>query len=142
MKWETGALVAVALLSAACRSASTAAPKTLAVGWRPAGFWSGQGNTQTGSFDIESGQFRIRWETSHETPQGAGTFRITVRSGVSGRPLMVAVEQRGPGHDTAYVTDDPRPYYLEIESRNVDWSVRVDEAVIGEVPSPAGAESH
>ena len=139
---KTGLLVAAALLGTACRSTSEPESKTLAVGWRPAGSWSGNGNAQTGSFDIGSGGFRIRWETSHETPAGAGLFRITVRSGVSGRPLMVAVEHRGAGHDTAYVTDDPRPYYLEIQSRNVDWSIRVDEAVVGPVSAPSGAKSH
>jgi hypothetical protein len=40
------------------------------------------------------------------------------------------------------VTDDPRPYYLEIQSRNVDWSIRVDEAVVGPVAAPSGAKSH
>jgi len=126
------AFLTVAFLSAGCHSKRP--QPTLAVGWRPAGAWSGQGNAQTESFDIGSGQFRIKWATSRETSPDAGTFRVTVRSGVSGRPLMVAVEHRGIGHNTAYVTDDPRPYYLEIESSHVEWSIRVEEAVVGEIP--------
>lgn len=120
------------LLSAACKSKPPAQP-TLAVGWRPAGAWSGRGNAQTDSFDVASGQFRIKWETSHEASPGAGLFRVTVRSGVSGRPLAVAVDHQGTGHDTAIVTDDPRPYYLEIESSQIDWSIRVEEAVAGTI---------
>jgi hypothetical protein len=116
----------------ACKSSNPPQP-AFAIGWRPAGAWSGQGDSQTGSFDIASGQFRIKWETSHESSPGAGRFRVTVRSGVSGRPLKLAVDHQGVGHDTAYVTDDPRPYYLEIESSSVDWSVRVEEAVVGAI---------
>jgi len=132
----SGSLAPLALLFllvfGGCKSAKPAQP-AVGIGWRPAGAWSGQGNAQTESFDIASGQFRIKWETSRETSPGAGQFRVTVRSGVSGRPLSVAVDHHGLGRDVAYVTDDPRPYYLEIESRGVDWSVRVEEAVVGTI---------
>jgi len=49
---------------------------------------------------------------------------------VSGRPLQVAVDHRGPGHDTAYVNDDPRLYHLVIDSANLDWTIAVEEAVV------------
>jgi hypothetical protein len=99
------------------------------VGWRPIGTWSGRGNTQTDSFNIESGQLRIKWDTKNETAPGAGTFRVMVHSAVSGRPIALAVEHRGAGRDTAYVTDEPRLYHLVIESSEVDWTVVVEEAV-------------
>lgn len=62
-----------------------------------------------------------------------------VHSAVSGRPLMLAVDHSGVGHDTAYVSDDPRLYHLVIESSHVDWSLHVEEAVVGEVTAPPGA---
>lgn len=125
--------VLAAVLTVGCRSTPKPEAPKLAVGWRPAGAWSGQGNTQTESFEIQSGQFRIQWQTTNETAPGAGTFRVTVHSGVSGRPLMLAVDHRGPGSGTAVVTDDPRPYYLEIESSRLDWSISVQEGVVGAV---------
>jgi len=56
-----------------------------------------------------------------------------VHSAVSGRPIALAVEHRGDGRDTAYVTDEPRLYHLVIESSDVDWTVVVQEAVTGAV---------
>lgn len=122
---------------ASCRHAPKPEMRTVAIGWRPAGSWFGHGNAQTESFDIQSGQFRIQWETSHETAPGTGVFRITVHSAVSGRAMGVVVDHRGVGHDTAYFTDDPRIYHLEIESANLDWSLHVDEAVVGEETVPS-----
>jgi hypothetical protein len=86
---------------------------------------------QTESFNIESGQWRVRWATSNENPPGSGTFRVTVHSAVSGRPLGVAVEHRGTGRDIAYVNEDPRLYHLVIESGGVDWWVSVEDSSIG-----------
>ena len=119
--------------AAGCTSHSKPESHKLQMGWRPVGTWSGRGDSQTDSFEIQSGQFRIKWETTREEPSGAGRFRVMVHSGVSGRPLSLAIDQRGVGHDTAYVSDDPRPFYLVIESANEDWSVRVEEGVAGVV---------
>jgi hypothetical protein len=104
------------------------------VGWRPIQSWSGHGNTQTESFNIESGQWRIKWETKNETSPGSGTFAVVVHSAVSGRPLMVAVEHVGAGHDVAYVNEDPRLYHLVVQSTDLDWSVAVEEAVLASGP--------
>jgi hypothetical protein len=120
-------LPALLLLCAAC---SKPEPKAPLVGWRPIGTWSGSGNEQTDSFNIESGQFRIKWEATNETKPGAGRLKITAHSGVSGRPIMHALDHTGAGKDTAVVSDEPRLYYLVIESSNVDWSLKVEEAVI------------
>src|SRR3974377_1414723 len=97
------ALCAAAILSAACRPDAKPQSKPRPVGWRAIGTWSGHGDAQTDSFTIESGQWRIKWETRHESPAGAGSLRVTVHSAVSGRPLMLAVDHRGAGHDIAYV---------------------------------------
>ncbi len=128
------AIVALVLASCACRSKPPAREKQLLVGWRPVGAWSGRGDTQTESFNIESGQWRIKWKTSNESAPGAGRFRVMVHSAVSGRPLELAVEHRGTGQDTAYVNEDPRLFHLVIESHDVDWSIAVQESVVAEAP--------
>lgn len=120
------------MTSAGCRRVAKA-ENQVAVGWRPVGSWSGRGDTQTDSFNIESGTWRIKWETSNAVKPGSGTFKITVHSAVSGRPLAVAVEHKGEGHDVAYVNEDPRLFHLVIESRDLDWSVSVEEGVVGTV---------
>ena len=81
---------------------------------------------------MESGQWRIRWETSDMPFSSAGTFRAIVHSSVSGRFVEVAVEHQGAGKGVAYVAEDPRQFFLDIESRGVDWKVAVEEGVIGE----------
>jgi hypothetical protein len=125
-------LVLSALVMGACGPRSKTVPKHPTLGWRPVASWSGRGNTQTESFNMESGQWRIRWETSERQPSGAGTFRVIVHSSVSGRLVEVAVEHQGAGSGLAYVAEDPRQFFLEIESSGVDWKVAVEEGVIGE----------
>ncbi len=88
---------------------------------------------QTEGF-IANGSLRLVWETRNEAAPNAGTFEVTLHSGVSGRPLVQAVEQRGVGRGTAYVSEDPRDFYLVVESSNLDWSVTVDEAIGATAP--------
>jgi len=109
-----------------CRKA-----KPLLVGWRPIQTFSGHGDAQTDSFDIQSGQSRIKWATTNENPPGAGRFELTVHSAISGRPLGLPVEHQGNGHGIAYVNEDPRLYHLVIQSRDIDWSVSIEESVVG-----------
>jgi hypothetical protein len=125
-------LVLSALAMGACGPRSKSVPKQPLIGWRPVASWSGRGNTQTESFDMESGQWRIRWETSDIQLSNAGTFRAIVHSSVSGRFVEVAVEHQGAGKGVAYVAEDPRQFFLDIESSGVDWKVAVEEGVIGE----------
>jgi hypothetical protein len=101
------------------------------VGWRPIQTFSGHGDAQTDSFDIQSGQWRIKWATTNENPPGAGTFEMTVHSAISGRPLGLPVEHQGTGRGIAYVNEDPRLYHLVIQSRDIDWSVSIEESVVG-----------
>ncbi len=101
------------------------------MGWRPIAEFSGRGDSQTESFDISSTEWRIKWETQGAASAGAGSFHLVVHSAVSGRPIQDAVYQRGNGHGIAYVTEEPRLYELVIESSGLDWSVKVEEAVVG-----------
>jgi hypothetical protein len=126
-------LIIAALLSGACGQRPKPVAKPDLVGWRPIGTWSGHGDEQTDSFEVDSGQFRIKWVASNEKPAGTGTLKLIAHSAVSGRPLQVALEQhRGNGHGIAYVYEDPRPFYVVIESKNVDWTITVEEAVVGQ----------
>ncbi|MGD1094833.1 MAG: hypothetical protein ABSB35_22925 [Bryobacteraceae bacterium] len=125
-------LIAAVLLTGACSSPTKPAAKQVKVGWRPLGSWTGHGSTQTESFQIESGEVRLRWQTTNEKSPGTGTFVVGVHSAVSGRLLDQAIEFRGVGHDISYVTEDPHWSYLVIDSNNVDWSVEVEEPVISE----------
>jgi len=125
------ALLVPALCLSACNSAP-AKPKTPLVGWRHIADFSGRGSTQTESFNIEATQWRIRWETKGDTNPSTGTLLLMVNSAVSGRPIALGVEHRGNGKGIAYVTEDPRLYYLVITSENLDWSFSVDEEVLGQ----------
>lgn len=108
--------------------------------WERLGTWSGRGSMQTESFTGATGAFRIQWDaragdvapvkkSSAGQPPVPGTFTLTIHSSVSGRPLQVAVDQRGPGADTAYVNEDPRVFFAVVEASNIEWSFSVDEAV-------------
>ena len=114
----------------ACRSAPPPKPH-VQVGWRPITSFSGRGDSQTESFDIASTQWRIKWQTKGAASPGAGTFHVVVHSAVSGRPIQDAILDHGDGHGIAYVSEEPRLYHLEIASSGLDWSVKVEEAVVG-----------
>jgi len=118
------------LLTLALGGCRQQAPKAV-VGWRPIASFSGRGDSQTESFNIESGQWRIQWATTNENPEGMGTFTVTVHSAVSGRPLGTPIEHKGNGRGQAYVNEDPRLYHLTIDSSHVDWSIAIEEAVAG-----------
>lgn len=100
------------------------------------GTWEGTG-TQTLALVSQSGQFRIRWQARPEPGHdpAAGTFKLTVHSGVSGRPLREIVDHRGPGEGAVNFVDDPRPFDLMVESSGLVWSVTVDETVLARPPS-------
>ena len=123
----------IALLTASCREDRTRA-RTPTVVWRKLGTWSGHGSMQTDPFISDTGSLRLRWETSREAAPGTGTFRVTLHSDVSGRPLLVAVDVSGVRRDTTYVTEDPRSFFLAVESANLDWTVEADEAVAATAP--------
>jgi len=119
-------LIALLLLLASCRGEPR---QSATVVWRKLGSWSGHGSTQTDPFISDTGSLRLRWETRDESAPGTGVFRVTVHSDVSGRPLVLAVDTRGVGRDTAYVSEDPRSFFLVVESANLNWSLAAEEGV-------------
>jgi hypothetical protein len=111
------------------RRAAPASAATREVVWRSIGSWSGRGNTQTESFTSDTGSLRVRWQTSHEDRPGDGSFRLTLHSAISGRPLAQAVDHRGVGADTSYLSEDPRVFYVVVDSARVEWSFTIDEGL-------------
>jgi len=84
---------------------------------------------QTEPFISTTGSLRLHWDTRNAAVPGMGNFRVTVHSDVSGRSLLLAVDAHGVGHDTAYVTEDPRSFFLSVESANLDWTLTAEEGV-------------
>jgi hypothetical protein len=124
-------LLAVSLLVVGCGSTPAPQPPTRIVAWKRLGSWSGHANMQTETFLSDTGSFRVHWETKNESPAGTGRLKVAFRSGDSGRVIIEAVDCHGVGHDTAYVGDQVRWYYLSIDAQNIEWSVTVEEPVLG-----------
>jgi len=124
-------LLLAALLTAACGAPSATSVPEEVVGWKNLGEWSGHGNAQTESFVGLTGALRMRWRTNNETPKGAGTFRLILQSAISGRDLQETVDAKGPGEGTAYAAEDPRAFQITVDSKNLDWSFTVEEAIFG-----------
>jgi hypothetical protein len=126
-------LLGCVLLASACDVQHAAAPPQASkseIAWRTVGTYSGHGSEQSASFTSDSGAMRILWEAK---PSGAGSasdiFRLTIHSAISGRPLLVAVDHKGPGRGMAFVGEDPRVFFAEVDSRDLDWSFTVQERI-------------
>ncbi|MGE3513262.1 MAG: hypothetical protein AB7N65_30755, partial [Vicinamibacterales bacterium] len=110
-------------LSAPTTEAKRATTETA---WEKLGEWSGKQSVQTESFTGLTGAFRIKWRSKGPAD---GKFLLTIHSSISGRPLAVAVDQQGPGANTAYVNEDPRVFFAVIESDRMEWWFSVEEAM-------------
>lgn len=119
-------VVALTTLLISCRPAATKPADIVAV-TREVGAWSGHGTATVGDIPSETGQFRIHWETSNESPAGTGTFKLTMRSAISGRTLQIVADHKGTGTGTAHYDEGPRTYDFLVESTNLDWKFRVEE---------------
>jgi hypothetical protein len=122
-------------MAAACGGQASRADETpqRVVVWRAIGSWSGRGNRQTESFTSDTGALRVRWTTNREAPAGAGAFRLTAHSAISGRLLEQVVDHRGAGSGVGYVNQDPHVFYLMVESDRLDWTFSVEEGIAGTV---------
>jgi hypothetical protein len=88
--------------------------------------WNGTGNRTIG-FVSESGVFRINWKTRDIGGGRGGTFRLTVRSAISGRPIRVVADEHGGASGTFDFVDDPRLYEFIVDSAGVEWSFNAEE---------------
>lgn len=134
MKTTLAFVTVVFFVSLVCPACGTAparaeeAPRAATV-WRTVGAWSGDGSRQTESFDVTTGALRLRWEARPTGAGGDASLKVWLYSAISGRPLQQVVDHAGPGSGTADFADDPRVSYLVVESANVSWTARLDEAL-------------
>jgi len=119
-------IVAVVFLLPSCTQPPPKSAEQTVI-WDHAGSWSGRGNLETNSFPSSSGYLRFTWETSNETKTGEGRFKLILGSSISGRLIQVVVDSQGATRDVSYVSEEPRTFYLKVESANEDWKVTVDE---------------
>ena len=125
---------AVALLTGCAAAPHPAARSDDQLVWRSVGAWSGHTSMQTESFLNESGALRMAWEARYESP-GAGSFRATFHSAVSGRPLATVIEGRGTSRGTSIIPEDPRPMYVDVEANGVEWRFTLEEGFAAD-PNP------
>lgn len=116
----------VSFVAGACGAADEA-PKPLVSVTRQVGAWSGRGTRTVGDVNSDTGRLRITWQTTNESPAGTGTFKLTLRSGVSGRTIGIVTDTKGTGSGAASFDEGPRTYDFLVESANVDWSFKVEE---------------
>jgi hypothetical protein len=119
-------------MMSACQSTPETAPQQAEMGWSHVASWSGHANYQTDSFNIGTGQWRIKWESKPAQFSEKANFRITVHSSISGRFVTVAVDHQGAGNGIAYISEDPREFFLVVDSSGVEWNMEVEEGVVGE----------
>ena len=120
-----------ALICCACGDAS---PQRVTEAQQPEQSWntlrsySGSGDEQVESFASDTGALRIEWQAKPKngatTP---GTFRVALHSAISGRPLTVPIDHKGPGKGTAYVSEEPRVFFLDVRSQELEWNITVSE---------------
>jgi hypothetical protein len=130
----TRLILLLLLLFPACREPARQTPVNASdpgLVWRTVGSWSGHGNGQTGSFNVETGALRIHWEARAGGSTDNSFFKLWLHSAISGRPLQMAVDHKGPGKDVAYIEDEPRVSYFLVEAGTLDWSVMLEEAAPG-----------
>lgn len=135
--WRIIIAAIVAVWATGCESQPPPAARDVLT-WRPIGTWSGRGNLQTESFGFDTGSLRVSWRTQTILPAERGVFRLGLHSSVSGRMLTQIVEQTGPGDGVREVNEDPRAFYLVVESTSLDWTVTVEEGVLGKVEPTEG----
>lgn len=114
-------------------------PQAIVAVTRTVGAWQGRGTTTVGDVPSETGRLVIHWQTTNESPAGAGTFKLTLRSAISGRTIGIVADQRGTGAGTAAFDEGHRTYDFLVESANVDWSFRVEETSGEFAATPAAA---
>lgn len=121
-------LLLAVFISAACGAEPPPQRPPIAT-WRQAGAWSGRGNQQLETFPIQGGPMRVHWEAKNAAAPGKGHLRVRLQSGDSGRILAEPVDVRGGGAGTVDLVLEHHRIYATVDSADVDWSIRVEEAI-------------
>lgn len=129
--------VGAVLGGAACDRTPGAGPATAAASdrtdaageaiWHSLGTWSGHGSGQTGSFDVGTGSLRVKWEAKASASATNRFLTVVLHSAISGRPLQTVIDVHEPGAGMAFVQDEPRVSYLEVNAPGMDWRLSVEE---------------
>ena len=98
--------------------------------WEPINRWSGRGDQRLDSFN-SNGALRIEWEAKQIAEDATpGMLRIIPHSAISGRPLGAAVvDHHGQGKGVAYISEEPRTFFMDVLSSGVEWTIAVSERV-------------
>ncbi len=99
------------------------------VSWTPVAEWSGRGNRQTETFTMFQHLWRLRWEATAGSSDIPPTLRVTVHSADSGRLLDAPLDERGAGSGIVEIVEEPRQFYLTIESTGLEWTLAVEDSV-------------
>lgn len=131
-------LCIVLLGSAACTQQKIIPPPPVdpdeVVGYRTLGTWTGDASIFTETITSDSAAFRVHWQATAKSASApdTGSLSVIFRSGDSGNPIINAVDITKPGEGMASVAAErPRWYYLDIQSADVNWTVRVEEPIYG-----------
>ncbi len=129
---RAGLALTLAMALAACHGSPAAeSSHEFVTVYRPVNTWSGTGSQTIGDVMLDSGRFRVTWETRHPAVPGGGTFRLTARSSVSGRPLQEVADHRGEGQGRVeFDEEDRRIYDFTVESSAIEWSFTVEDVIV------------
>jgi hypothetical protein len=122
----------VAALAASCGDAPHPSQGSASQGqiqWEPINRWSGRGDQRLDSFN-SSGALRIEWEAKPIAGAASGALSMIPHSAISGRPLGAAVvDHRGEGKGVAYISEEPRTFFMDVMSSGLEWTITVSERV-------------
>jgi hypothetical protein len=92
--------------------------------WTEIVSWDGQGIKKTETFTTTQKEWRVSWKTTNENV--AGILQIMVYD-EDGNMQDIVANAQGENEDSSVFRGDPGNYYLDINSANVDWEIKVEE---------------
>lgn len=73
--------------------------------------------------------WRLRWEATAGSGAEPPALRVTVHSADSGRLLEAPLDESGAGSGVVEIVEEPRQFYLTIESTGLEWTLAVEDSV-------------
>lgn len=73
--------------------------------------------------------WRLRWEATAGSSATPAVLRVTIHSADSGRLLESPLDHSGAGSGVVEIVEEPRQFYLTIESTGLDWALAVEDSV-------------
>ena len=126
---KPAAFVLAALLCAACTPDAQPRQGARVATWRPIQSWSGHGHAQLGTFPTGGGPLRFHWQAEARAGAAPSPLKIRLHSADSGRILADVVDQQGGGAGSTEIIGDHQRFYMTIEAADLDWTIKVEEAV-------------